>query len=185
MLAMNACALFWFARLGQHSRYASVLVSLALFGLGRALFVSPNTSSVMGAVPPEKRGVANGVRMTLNMTDGVLSVPHSLQPMTFVMPYTKLSAIVGSNQLANSASLLPSSRNQPCMPDPGSGDRCGDRPVSPIISGPRGAPGSRPAECSRVVQRCYFAVLTIPFVNGFHFWAIPCELSDDPGSELL
>ncbi len=100
-LAMNACALFWFSTLDQHSSYASVLVSLLLFGFGRALFISPNTSSVMSVVPPEKRGVANGMRMTLNMTGGVLSVPLSLLLMTLVMPYARLSEIVGSAQLAN------------------------------------------------------------------------------------
>lgn len=99
-LAMNASALFWFSTLDQHSSYATVLVSLLLFGLGRALFISPNTSSVMSAVPAEKRGVANGMRMTLNMTGGVLSVPLSLLLMTFVMPYARLSEIVGTSQLA-------------------------------------------------------------------------------------
>ncbi|HUI69871.1 MAG TPA: MFS transporter [Spirochaetia bacterium] len=105
-LAMNAMALFWFSTLNQHSSYASVLVSLVLFGMGRALFISPNTSSVMSSVPAEKRGVANGMRMTLNMTGGVLSVPLSLLLMTFVMPYARLSEIVGSNQLAAGGEFL-------------------------------------------------------------------------------
>jgi len=100
-LALNASALFWFSTLNQHSGYASILVSLLLFGLGRALFISPNSSSIMGSVPAEKRGVANGVRMTLNMTGGVLSIPFSLLLMTLVMPYSRLSDIVSSNQLAN------------------------------------------------------------------------------------
>jgi EmrB/QacA subfamily drug resistance transporter len=100
-LALNASALFWFSTLNEHSTYASILVSLMLFGLGRALFASPNSSSVMGSVPPEKRGVANGIRMTLNMTGGVLSVPLSLLLMTFVMPYDRLSDIVSSTQLAS------------------------------------------------------------------------------------
>ncbi len=104
-LAMNAAALFWFSRLGQHASYASILVSLVLFGFGRALFISPNSSSVMSSVPAEKRGVANGVRMTLNMTGGVLSVPLSLLLMTFVMPYSRLSDIVGGQQLAGSGEL--------------------------------------------------------------------------------
>jgi EmrB/QacA subfamily drug resistance transporter len=104
-LAMNACALFWFSRLDQHSSYAAVLVSLLMFGFGRALFISPNTSSVMSCVPAEKRGVANGMRMTLNMTGGVLSVPLSLLLMTLVMPYGRLSQIVSSSQLAGGGEL--------------------------------------------------------------------------------
>jgi EmrB/QacA subfamily drug resistance transporter len=104
-LAVNAGALFWFSTLNQRSSYASILVSLVLFGLGRALFISPNSSSIMSSVPAEKRGVANGVRMTLGMTGGVLSVPFSLLLMTLVMPYGRLSAIVSSSQLANGNEL--------------------------------------------------------------------------------
>ena len=100
-LAFNAAALFWFSTLNQSSTYGAVLISLFLFGLGTALFASPNVSSVMGSVPAEKRGVANGIRMTLNQTANVLSVPFSLLLMTLVMPYDKLSQIAGSSQLTN------------------------------------------------------------------------------------
>jgi nitrate/nitrite transporter NarK len=100
-LALNASALLWFSTLKENASYSSILVSLVLFGLGRALFSSPNSSSVMGSVPAEKRGVANGIRMTLNTTGGVLSVPLSLLLMTVIMPYDRLSSIVGSTQLTN------------------------------------------------------------------------------------
>jgi hypothetical protein len=56
----------------------------------------------MGSVPAEKRGIANGISMTVNQTAGVLSVPFSLLLMTLVMPYGKLSQIVSSSQLINS-----------------------------------------------------------------------------------
>ena len=101
-LALNASALVWFSTLNEKSSYGAILVSLLLFGCGIALFASPNISSVMGSVPAEKRGVANGIRMTLNQTGGVLSVPFSLLLMTLVMPYNKLSQIVSGTQLINS-----------------------------------------------------------------------------------
>jgi MFS family permease len=101
-LALNASALFWFSTLNEKSSYGVVLISLILFGFGMALFYPPNSSAVMGSVPAEKRGVANGIRMTLSQTAGVLSVPFSLLLMTLVMPYAKLSQIVGSSQLINS-----------------------------------------------------------------------------------
>jgi MFS family permease len=101
-LALNAAALIWFSTLNAKSSYGAVLVSLLLFGFGMALFGPPNISSVMGSVPAEKRGIANGIRMTLNQTGGVISVPFSLLLMTLVMPYAKLSQIVGSSQLINS-----------------------------------------------------------------------------------
>ena len=53
----------------------------------------------MSSVPAEKRGVANGIRMTLSQTGIVLSVPFSLLLMTLVMPYNELSQIVNSSQM--------------------------------------------------------------------------------------
>ena len=98
-LFFNASALFWFASFSKGSSYGAVLGSLVLFGFGMALFFPPNSSAVMGSVSAEKRGIANGIRMTLNQTGNVFSVPFSLLLMTLVMPYTKLSQIVGSSQL--------------------------------------------------------------------------------------
>ena len=102
-LALNAAGLFWFSILTPQSSYGSVLVSLMLFGFGRAMFASPNASSIMSSVPAQKRGIGNGVRMTLVQTGNVLSVPLSLLLMTFVMPYSRLSQIVSSSQFVNSS----------------------------------------------------------------------------------
>jgi MFS family permease len=104
-LVLNASALFWFSTLSAKSSYGAVLISLLLFGLGTALFAAPNVSSVMGSVPAEKRGVANGIRITLNQTANVFSVPFSLLLMTLVMPYDKLSMIVSNSQLVSSNEL--------------------------------------------------------------------------------
>ena len=98
-LFFNASALFWFASFSKGSSYGAVLGSLVLFGFGMALFFPPNSSAVMGSVSAEKRGIANGIRMTLNQTGNVFSVPFSLLLMTLVMPYAKLSQIVSSSQL--------------------------------------------------------------------------------------
>ena len=105
-LALNAAALIWFSTLTDKSSYSAVLISLVLFGSGMALFGPPNMSAIMGSVPAEKRGVANGIRMTLTMTGGLLSVPFSLLLMSLVMPYKQLSQIVGSTQM-NNANEMP------------------------------------------------------------------------------
>jgi hypothetical protein len=44
-------------------------------------------------VPAERRGVANGVRLTLIFTAAALSVPLSLSFMSFTMPYDELSRL--------------------------------------------------------------------------------------------
>ena len=104
-LALNAAALIWFSTLNESSSYSVVLISLLLFGSGLALFASPNMSAIMGSVPVEKRGVANGITTTINQTAGVLSVPFSLLLMTLVIPHDKLSQIIGSSQLINATDV--------------------------------------------------------------------------------
>ena len=104
-LALNAAALFWFSTLKANSSYSSILVSLLLFGFGRALFMSPNSSAMMSSVPTEKRGVANGIRMTIVQTANAVSVPFSLLLMTFVMPYDQLSSIASGSQVISSIQL--------------------------------------------------------------------------------
>jgi MFS family permease len=113
----NASALIWFSTLNEKSSYTGVLISLLLFGFGMALFSSPVSRSVMSSVPPEKRGVANGISMTVNQTAGVLSVPFSLLLMTLVMPYAKLSQIVTGAQLTNTneVSVFLKAVNHACL----------------------------------------------------------------------
>jgi len=66
-LLLNASALIWFSTLNQKSSYSAVLISLVLFGLGSAnVRILPISVLLMGSVPAEKRGVANGIRMTFN-----------------------------------------------------------------------------------------------------------------------
>jgi hypothetical protein len=71
----------------------------------------------MGSVPAEKRGVASGIRNTINQTAGVLSVPFSLLLMTLVIPYNKLTQIIGGSQLVNAvdAPSLLKAINRACL----------------------------------------------------------------------
>ncbi|GHO87457.1 MFS transporter [Dictyobacter formicarum] len=43
-------------------------------GLGQGMFSSPNTSSIMGSVPPEQRGVASGMRATFQNSGSIVSI---------------------------------------------------------------------------------------------------------------
>jgi MFS family permease len=92
-LAFNTAAIFWFSTLEENTTFAAVIAGLACIGLGRGLFASPNASSIMGQVPAEKRGVANGVRTTVTNTASVVSVPVSLTFMSLAMPYSELSQV--------------------------------------------------------------------------------------------
>ena len=94
-LLFNAAALLWFSTLQMNTGYAAVTLALVASGVGRGLFISPNSSSIMKPVPPSKRGVANGVRTTIVQTAMVISLPLSLAFMTLGMPYSQLAQITG------------------------------------------------------------------------------------------
>jgi hypothetical protein len=45
-----------------------------MLGIGQGMFSSPNTSSIMGSVPPEQRGVASGMRATFQNSGSLVSI---------------------------------------------------------------------------------------------------------------
>ena len=49
-----------------------------IIGAGSGLFISPNTSAVMGVVPADKRGMGSGARMMLTQTGFIISIALSI-----------------------------------------------------------------------------------------------------------
>ena len=47
---------------------------IALNGIGSGMFASPNSSSIMGAVPPDERGAASGMRSTFQNSGTAVSI---------------------------------------------------------------------------------------------------------------
>ncbi|MEU7057987.1 MFS transporter [Streptomyces sp. NPDC046197] len=54
--------------------YGPFAALLLLNGFGQGMFSAPNTSSIMGSVPPEYRGVASGMRSTFQNSGTALSI---------------------------------------------------------------------------------------------------------------
>ncbi|WTI18133.1 MFS transporter [Streptomyces sp. NBC_00820] len=54
--------------------YDTFAALLLLNGLGQGMFSAPNTSSIMGSVPPRYRGVASGMRSTFQNSGTALSI---------------------------------------------------------------------------------------------------------------
>jgi MFS family permease len=75
-LGMGLCAagLLAFTRLEQASGLAAITANLMLVGLGFALFSSPNTNAVMGAVERRQYGVASATLATMRMVGQMLSM---------------------------------------------------------------------------------------------------------------
>jgi len=90
-LFVSAVALYLLAVIPLAGAYLPVALALILAGLGNGLFNSPNTSSVMGSVGPEYRGVAASMR-SLVFNGGQL--------FSIGLAFTIVSASMGAGKLA-------------------------------------------------------------------------------------
>jgi len=55
-------------------QYPQFAASLFFMGIGFGMFSSPNVSSIMGTVPPDRRSTASGMLLTLQNTGGTLGL---------------------------------------------------------------------------------------------------------------
>jgi EmrB/QacA subfamily drug resistance transporter len=72
----------------------NVEMLLIIIGLGLGLFSSPNISSVMGSVPPQRRGVASAIRATVFNAGNVVSIGLVAYVVTTAIPYQLVSGII-------------------------------------------------------------------------------------------
>ncbi len=73
-----------------------------IIGAGSGLFNSPNTSAVMGVIPPAKRGIGAGTRAMLTNTGFVLSIALAIGLMTSAMDPKVLVAVFSGTQIGTS-----------------------------------------------------------------------------------
>lgn len=73
-MLVSTVAFVFLSRLPANFSYLPFAILLFLIGMGMGLFASPNTSSVMSAVPAENRGVASGMLATLQNSGMLFSM---------------------------------------------------------------------------------------------------------------
>ena len=79
-----------------------------VIGAGSGIFNSPNTSAVMGVVPPSKRGVGAGTRMMLMQSGFVVSIALAIGLVSASMDPKVLVAVFSGTQIGGSGiSLAP------------------------------------------------------------------------------
>ncbi len=101
-LTLSSLGLYMFSRL---STSMTLIIGELIFGIGTGLFVSPNTSSIMTSVPPQRRGVASSLR-TLSFNIGfILSLNLSILSMTYYIPYKIASQLITLGEALGSHSL--------------------------------------------------------------------------------
>lgn len=83
-----------------------LLIGQFLIGFGSGIFMTPNTGSIMLTVPPEKRGLANGLRSMLQNMGMVISTALSLMLVTLNLPdHLKNAIYAGANSQAEKTEL--------------------------------------------------------------------------------
>jgi MFS family permease len=97
-MVVLALGLFLLSRLTPGSSPLDIVVRLTVTGLGIGVFISPNTSALMGAAPRERQGIASGVLATSRNMGMVLGVGYAGAIFT-----TKLGLL--GNESANSVVL--------------------------------------------------------------------------------
>jgi hypothetical protein len=69
-----AGGLLLLARLGPTTSPLGITLPLAVAGLGIGVFISPNTSALLGAAPLQRRGIASGILAAARNVGMVLGV---------------------------------------------------------------------------------------------------------------
>lgn len=77
-LLISAAGLLGMVFITDKTPYSLLIVYMFTLGLGSGMFFSPNSSSIMGIVPADKRGIAAGVRTMALNAGNVLSIAISM-----------------------------------------------------------------------------------------------------------
>ncbi len=107
-LAIAAVAFFMLARSPVTGPYGAIAVCLVFAGLGNGMFQSPNTSAIMNAVAPDRRGVAAATRSFLFNSGQVLSIALAFSVVSEAMGAGRLAGfLAGAAVHAAAAEAMP------------------------------------------------------------------------------
>ena len=85
-MLVGAAGLAFMTSLQAESAYWQSSLGLLVVGVGSGMFNSPNTAAMMGAVPPQRRGIAAGTRTMVQNTGAVISIAFVMAIVTAAVP---------------------------------------------------------------------------------------------------
>ena len=139
-----------------------------LLGCGSGLFTSPNTSSVMSSVPPERRGVASGMRATFQNGASLLSIGVFFSIVTLglaeALPPALYSGLTRFGVPAAAASQISH------LPPTAAlfGAFLGYNPIGQLLP-PQIEAGLTQADKAALLGKEYFPhIISSPFMSGLH-----------------
>lgn len=106
-MALLSGGIFLMSRLGSLSSVAEIVPRLMLAGMGLGLFTSANGSAIMGSVPMQRQGVANGVVSTARQLGMMLGVAIGTNVFSARYPlYRELGVATATAAAAGDAFFL-------------------------------------------------------------------------------
>jgi EmrB/QacA subfamily drug resistance transporter len=104
---IQALGFFLLTILPLNFNYIWFALILLMLGIGQGMFSSPNTSSIMGSVPRELRGVASGMRSAFQNSGSIVSIGVFFSLITLglasSLPTTLSKGLIGEGIPANVA----------------------------------------------------------------------------------
>jgi MFS family permease len=97
--------LFLLSGLTAESPYMKVAVGLAVSGLGTGIFISPNSSALMGAAPRNRQGIASSILATARNVGMVLGVGLAGAVLTTITAKTEALGVGPQVALFNAVSV--------------------------------------------------------------------------------
>ncbi|MGI0092247.1 MAG: MFS transporter [Nitrososphaerales archaeon] len=86
-LVVNVIGFLALTAFSVSSSYLTIVIALVIFGLGNGLFNTPNTREIMSSVPPDRRGIASGLRSMMFNLGLTVSYGLVVVLITIGIPY--------------------------------------------------------------------------------------------------
>jgi MFS family permease len=166
-LALVAAAFVGLLLLPVDFAYPEFAALLLLSGVGQGMFSAPNTSAIMGSVPPEQRGAASGMRATFQNSGTALSIGLSFSLMisglAASLPHALTAGLQGQGVPAETAGQVAA------LPPVSTlfATFLGDNPIGHLL-GPSGVLPTLPAQDVRTLTgtRFFPELVSGPFHHG-------------------
>lgn len=100
-LALTSLSLYLLSTVDAFTPYLDLTAYMLLFGAGLGMFSSPNMSSIMGSVPPHRRGIASACRATFFNIGFTVSLNLAIVVMTLTVPYRIVTLLISSTNLVS------------------------------------------------------------------------------------
>ena len=102
-MAVLSVGLYLLSHLNAQSSIQSMMLSLAVIGLGTGAFISPNNSALMGSAPKTRQGIAAGILATSRNFGMVLGVGIAGAIFTTVLAHGSIGLVLPGNPIQSVA----------------------------------------------------------------------------------